>query len=173
MFQYFINGNDTELVSMDFDGVRTFTYQFPYLSEGDSVEFYFTYSDSLGNAYRIPEEGNYKFIYGQLDIYLNSKLRRVSSDYIISEVYPNPFIPAQHSFTTLAVKSSGSERLRITIIDASGQQVKLYETVTTKGENYFSWNGVTDRGIQCASGVYFYLISLGTKNYGRKMVLMK
>ena len=158
---------------MDFNGDKTFTYKFPDLLNGVVVEFHITYSDSLNNTYREPETGDYKFIYGQLNISSNLESNIKLADYTISQVYPNPFIPGQHLSATLAVNSSGGEQLRIAIIDASGQQVKLYETVTTEGENYFNWNGVSDRGIQCASGVYFYLVRMGTRNYGRKMILMK
>ena len=171
--QYFTNETSPDSVTMDFNGDKTFTYKFPDLLNGVVVEFHITYSDSLNNTYREPETGDYKFIYGQLNISSNLESNIKLADYTISQVYPNPFIPGQHLSATLAVNSSGGEQLRIAIIDASGQQVKLYETVTTEGENYFNWNGVSDRGIQCASGVYFYLVRMGTRNYGRKMILMK
>lgn len=171
--QLFVNGSNYEPVPMEFDGRRTFTYHFPLSSQDDEIEFYITYSDSSGNSFRTPSNGNYKFIYGQMDIALNLKLVNEYSDFIVSEVFPNPFIPDLYSFTTLAVKSSGNEKLRIAIIDASGQQVKVFETITIEGENYFDWNGISDNGKFCASGVYLYLVRLGSKNYGRKMVLIK
>jgi hypothetical protein len=162
-----------EPVQMEFDGERTFTYNLPHLPDGNTIEFYFTYTDSSNNSFREPQEESYKFIYGQLDVSLNLKLVKKFTDFIVSEVYPNPFVPALHPFTSLALKSSGNENLRITIIDASGQQVKLYETVTTEGENKFPWNGVSDLGRTCASGVYYFLIRMGENNYGRKMILLR
>jgi hypothetical protein len=54
-----------------------------------------------------------------------------------------------------------------------GQQVKIFETETIDGENYFDWNGISDRGLPSASGVYYYLIRLGDRDFGRKMVLLR
>ena len=167
------NGIDFTDVPMTFDDERTYTYKMPYLFDGDSVRFYFTYEDNLNNTFREPEDDNYKFIYGQLEVSLNLQIHRKFTDYIVSEVFPNPFQPASHSFTRLALKSSGNEKLRIAIIDVSGQQVKVFETITNEGENYFDWDGISDRGIPCASGVYYYLIRLGDRDFGRKMILIK
>lgn len=170
---YSVNGANSEPVQMDYNGNRTFNYIFPILTYGDSVEFYFAFSDSSGNSFRLPQRNNYKFAYGQLEIVLNLKLQPVTNSFLISEIYPNPFLPAETPFTRIAINSSGNEKLRVAIIDGSGQQVKVFETITTERTNYFSWDGISDRGILCASGVYYYLIRLGNENFGRKMILLK
>ena len=167
-----IAGIDFPEISMSLKN-DIFSSDLPFLVNGDEVSFYLTYSDSAGNTYREPDSREYGFYYGQLDISLNLPAEKKFTDYDVSEVYPNPFYPAIHNFTRLTVKSSGNEKLRVVVIDASGQQVIAYETETIEGENYFDWKGVSNLGINCASGAYFYLIHLGGKNFGRKMILLR
>jgi len=167
-----VNGNLPEPVPMEFDGERTYTFKLPYFFNGDVIQFYFTYSDSSNNSFREPVEKNYEIIYGQLEVSLNIPLERRFTDFAVSEVYPNPFVPFTHRFTRISLKSRGNEKLRITILDAVGQQVKLFEAETIDGENYFDWSGISDRGLTCASGVYYYLIRLGDRDFGRKMILL-
>jgi len=169
----FAEGHIFEPQEMEFDGERTYTFKLPYFFNGDVIQFYFAYSDSLNNSFREPAQKNYEIIYGQLEVSLNIPLERRFTDFTVSEVYPNPFIPFTHNFTRISLNSRGNEKLRITILDAVGQQVKLFETETIDGENYFDWNGISDRGLTCASGVYYYLIRLGDRDFGRKMVLLR
>ena len=161
------NGVDFADVPMVFDGERSYTFNFPYLFDGDIVQFYLTYSDGTNN-FREPLDDNYKFIYGQ-----HLQLKEKFTNFIVSDVYPNPFNPSLHSFTRLTVKSRGQQLLQISIIDGSGQQVKFFKTTTVDGDNHFDWDGHSDRGILCASGVYVYLIRLDDKDYGKKMILIR
>jgi len=167
------NGELIEPLEMEFDGERTYTFKLPYYFNGDVLQFYFTYSDSSSNSFREPAQKNYEMIYGQMEISLNLSLERRYTDFIVSEVFPNPFLPFTHNFTRLSLKSNGNEKLKITIFDGSGQRIKSFESETTDGENYFDWNGYSDRGLPCASGVYYYLIRLGNKDFGRKIILLR
>jgi flagellar hook assembly protein FlgD len=59
-------------------------------------------------------------------------------------------------------------------MDAIGQTVKvLFNGPAIAGKNTLAWNGKNDRGVKCASGVYYYILTLGGKNYGNKMVIIK
>ncbi|MGB5894562.1 MAG: S8 family serine peptidase [Ignavibacteriaceae bacterium] len=167
------NGQIFEPQEMEFDGEKTYTFKLPYFFNGDVIQFYFTYSDSSNNSFREPVQNNYEIIYGQLEVSLNIPLERRFTDFIVSDIYPNPFLPFTHNFTRVSLNSRGNEKLRITILDATGQQVKLLETETIDGENHFDWDGVSDRGLPCASGVYYYLIRKGENDYGRKMILLR
>jgi hypothetical protein len=167
------NGIDYTEAPMDFNEDNSYSYRFPFLFNREVVQFHFTYSDSSNISFREPENGTYKFIYGQLEVTLILQLEVKNTDIIVSETYPNPFVPSTHGFTRLSLNSTGNENLRITITDATGQQVKIYESVTIEGENYFDWHGISDRGLPCASGVYYYLIRMGDKDFGRKMILLR
>jgi hypothetical protein len=167
------DGHIFESQEMEINGESTYTFKLPYFFNGDVIQFYFTYSDSSNNSFREPVQKNYEIIYGQLEVSLNIPLEKRFTDFVVSDVYPNPFVPFINNFTRLSIKSRGNEKLRITILDAVGQRVKFFETETIDGENYFDWDGFSDRGLPCASGVYYYLIHLGDKDFGRKMILMK
>jgi hypothetical protein len=158
---------------MDYDGNLRYTYKLPFLFDGGSVDFYFSYSDLNGTAFREPASNNYKFYYGSLDISLNLQLKMAYTDYIVSEPYPNPFYPALSSFTSLSIKSSGNENLTIRIINPLGQQVGYYNTVTKDDENRFDWYGENGNGIPVASGAYYFLIDLNGKKFSRNLVLLR
>ena len=115
----------------------------------------------------------YKFYYGSLDISLNTELEKTFTDYVVSEPYPNPFNPAQSTFTSISIKSMGNENLTIKIIDPLGQQVGYYNSITIDDENRFDWYGTNERGVPLASGVYYFLIDLNSKQYSRNLVLLR
>lgn len=170
---YSTNGFDYIEKQMEFDGNLKFSLKFPYLFNDELVDFYFTYEDNTGTAFRDPASSNYRFYYGSLDISLNTDLNRTYTDYLVSEPYPNPFYPSQSTFTSISLKSSGNENLTIRIIDPLGQQVGFYNTVTIDGENRFDWYGKNDNGLQLASGVYYFLIDLNDKKFSRNIVLLR
>jgi subtilisin family serine protease len=150
-----------------------FVFEFPEIAIGQEINFYFTYKDSISGAViRNPEQGNYTFIYGQLKIYRNL-LRPDNYQFVISEPYPNPFLPFKHSFVKFNYRSNGPGTLKGVIIDATGQKVKQYDMPVQKGEFSLEWDGYSDNGVLCASGVYYFLVTLNGREYGRKFVLLK
>lgn len=158
---------------MDFDGSLRYTYQFPFLFNDDLVRFYITYEDNNSNSFRDPQNNYYSFYYGSLDIGLNLEPDQTYSDYAVSEPFPNPFYPEIYSFTSVSIKSNGNEKLNIRIIDPLGQQVLLYNSITTDGLNRFDWLGEQDNGLPVASGVYYLLIDLDGKKHSRNLVLLR
>ncbi|HSW55638.1 MAG TPA: S8 family serine peptidase, partial [Ignavibacteriaceae bacterium] len=147
---YSTNGVDYTEKQMEFDDSLKYTFKLPYFFNDELVDFYFTYEDNTGASFRDPVSNNYKFYYGSLDISLNTALNRTYSDYKVSEPYPNPFNPLQSTFTSLSIKSNGNENLTIRIIDALGQQVVFYNTITVDGENKFDWYGKNENGVPMA-----------------------
>ena len=170
---YSTNRVDYTSKQMDYDGDLLYTYKLPFLFDGESVDFYFSYSDLNGTAFREPASNNYKFYYGSLDISLNLQLKMAYTDYIVSEPYPNPFYPVLNTFTSLSIKSLGNENLTIRIINPLGQQVGYYNTVTKDDENRFDWYGENGNGIPVASGAYYFLIYLNGKKFSRNLVLLR
>lgn len=145
-------------------GDYDFTYTFPLRNNGDLVEFSIVYSDSQNNNFILPQSGKFKFTYGSDIISLNLDIQTPRSDYEVSDFYPNPFIPAQHRTTRINYYSTGKELFKLMLIDGAGQKVKEISLI---GENHFEWDGYSDRGFTCASGVYYALIQLGEKNMAR------
>jgi serine protease AprX len=169
---YSIDGTNFTETSPTVDRIFRFSFDVPYYSQGQDIQFYFTYSDSNNTPYREPAVKNYMMKYGSLYISLNLAIP-VETDYIVSEPYPNPFLPVKHKSVRLNYKSSGNEIFKMAIIDGAGQKVKEFNEVSTQGVNVVEWNGYSDRGYLCASGVYYLLIQLGGKEYGRKLILLK
>lgn len=155
------------------DDSLSYTFSFPQLTFGKDIKFHITYSDNLNNNYRSPEQGEYRFEYGFNIISLNIAMTNDIDYDVVSDFYPNPFIPANNKKVKLNFISSGKELFKIIIIDASGQQVFENNLLTTTGENIFEWDGISNHGYMVASGVYFALIQFQGKQFGKKLVLLK
>jgi hypothetical protein len=170
---YSTSGENYFEESMQFDGQYSYKFLFPYLFNGDLVSFYITYSDLNNKIFRDPFEDVYKFFYGQLDIQLNLDLKKKYTDFIVSDPFPNPFIPQNQLETYIDVKSDGNESLRVTIINALGQQVKTLNLTTSAGTNRIVWMGYSENGTPVASGAYYFLIDLNGVKYSRNLILLR
>lgn len=160
-------------ISMNQINDYTFTFSVPQLINGKKVKFHFTYSDSTNQDFRLPEYGDYEFNFGSLIISENPK-QTINFDFDeITDFFPNPFLPNSQKTTKFIFKSSGNELFKVSIIDGAGQKVVDKSFYTTPGDNYFEWNGFSDRGYLCASGVYYALIQFNGKEFGKKLVLLK
>lgn len=170
---YSTNGVSYTEKQMEFDGDFKYSFKFPYLFNDELVDFYFTYLNNNDTTFINPQNGSYRFYYGSLEISLNTELEKTFTDYVVSEPYPNPFNPAQSTFTSISIKSLGNENLIIRIIDPLGQQVEYYNSITVDDENRYDWYGTNERGVPLASGVYYFLIDLNGKQYSRNLVLLR
>jgi len=164
-----------EAIPMTKSGDYDFTYTFPIKSNGELVEFTIMFSDSQNNNYTLPQSGKYKFNYGTDIIALNLDAPSLPNYGDVSDFFPNPFVPANHKYVSFHYYTKGNEILNVAIIDGSGQKVKEFKFTTSEFAGYypFEWDGIADRGYLCASGVYYALIQLGGKEYGKKLVLLK
>ncbi len=154
---------------MNYDGNLKYSYSVFLYGQGQDIKFYFTYNDSSGNQFREPEQNEYKFKYGSLNVSLNyDPVVPVSYD-ILSQNYPNPF----NSSTRINFIARANEKAELIIIDAIGQKVKVLSTITNEGENTFLWNGTNEFNVQAASGVYYYILRMGGREYAKKMILLK
>lgn len=159
----------------NFNTFKDDTYEFilPGFSSGKRIEFYFTYQDTAGRNIRVPAEKNYRMNYGSLNISLNLNLTQNNSDYVVSDVYPNPFLPMKNKVVKINYRSSGGEPFKLSIIDAAGRLVKEISHFSSPGENIIEWDGTNDEKILCSSGVYYFLVNLNGKLFGKKLVLLK
>ena len=68
--------------------------------------------------------------------------------------------------------SNGNAKL--IVYNILGQKIKtLYNGVAYAGTNTVSWNGRNENGELCSSGVYFYKLNIGGKNYFNKLMIVK
>ena len=162
------NSNFSE-ADMNSENAFAFKTQMPSFSLNQEVNFYFTFTDENGNMHRDPQGRNYSMRYGDLKISLNIALS-APADYVLSNNYPNPF----NSSTTISFISEGTFPAELVIYDALGRKVKtLFNGTAFTGTNRLSWDGRTSRGLQAASGIYFYSLNLNGKVYSKKMLFLK
>lgn len=171
VMNYSTDGINFNQIMPGFEGTFRYGFNFPSFAFGRNIQFYFTYKDSANNDIREPLNKNYQFNYGDLDISLNVAETNFN-DYIVSDPFPNPFLPAEHKNVRINFKSAGNELFKMAIIDGSGQKVKEISKLSTIGNNFVEWDGFSNHGYLCASGVYYLLIQLGGKEYGKKMILL-
>ncbi|MBL8026808.1 MAG: T9SS type A sorting domain-containing protein [Fibrobacteres bacterium] len=71
---------------------------------------------------------------------------------------PNPFNPSCRIHFTLAEQS----HIRVAVYDAKGRMVrKLKNGIQNAGTHVLTWNGNSSEGTACASGLYFFHLTVG------------
>ncbi|MCL4707193.1 right-handed parallel beta-helix repeat-containing protein [bacterium] len=92
------------------------------------------------------------------------------TDYELSQNYPNPFNPT----TTISFALPEAGTVSLSIYNMSGQLVKqLVAREMSAGRHNVVWDATDARGARVASGVYLYVIKMGSFTSQRKLVLMK
>ncbi|HED37046.1 MAG TPA: T9SS type A sorting domain-containing protein, partial [Ignavibacteria bacterium] len=168
---YTINNNKNFITEKpSFDGKLKYIYTFPSLPKGELISFYYTYTDNAGTNYRVPKNDFYNFSSGDWRIIVNVPSELIPDNYILSQNYPNPF----NGYTYINFVSKSVQHAKVMIFNLLGQKIDvLFNGDTIVGENIISWDGKYQNGTTCASGVYFYVLSMGGKQYVNKMVFQK
>ncbi len=92
---------------------------------------------------------------------------RPAPSFHLHQNYPNPF----NAQTLIAYSVSGPANMSLEIFDILGRQVKHVEQYLTEAGNlYLNWDGCTNKGQTCASGIYFYRLRIGGATKMKKMV---
>jgi choice-of-anchor C domain-containing protein len=93
-----------------------------------------------------------------------------SAQFLLKASYPNPFNPS----TTIPYVIPETAFTRLAIYDAQGRLVKkLVNGIKQKGEHKTVWNGISDRGKEAASGIYFVRLESRGRVRTHKIVLLK
>jgi hypothetical protein len=152
-----------------------YSFHLPIHNNGDILKFFISYSDSLNNAIIIPESGHYSFSYGSDIINYHLETVTPAGNYEVSDFYPNPFSPLNIGKISFNYHTTGDEKFKVVISDVTGQKVSEFSSTTNSNPGFytFNWNGYSNQGYFCASGVYLALIQIGDKLYGRKFILLK
>ncbi len=89
----------------------------------------------------------------------------------LSQAYPNPFNPV----TKIAYSVKQAGPVKIEVYNVAGKVVRtLLDTELDAGDSgYVVWDGTSDTGEKCASGVYFYRIAAPGFTEAKKMVMLK
>ncbi len=91
--------------------------------------------------------------------------------FTLEQNYPNPFNPS----TTIRFSLEKSANVNLTIFNVLGQKVRtLANGKFTPGAQQVVWDGRNDAGLEAASGVYYYRITVDNNlTRTRKMVLLR
>jgi len=90
--------------------------------------------------------------------------------YKLNPVYPNPFNPS----TTISFQVPELVPVKAVVYNMLGQKVKtLIDRPMQAGNHHVVWNGVSEKGMTVASGVYFLNFEAGDFHKMQKMVLIK
>jgi hypothetical protein len=94
----------------------------------------------------------------------------VPSGYVLEQNYPNPFNPT----TQILFNLPNNERVTLTIYNLIGQKIAtLVDGTLSAGSHVVTWNGRDSRGMQLASGVYFYRLESPGFTAARRMLMLK
>lgn len=90
--------------------------------------------------------------------------------YQLHQNYPNPFNPE----TAISYSLAKNSTVTLTVFNVMGQKIRtLIDTEQPAGRYTARWNGLNNRGLKVASGVYFYRIQAGDFSRIHKMLLLK
>ncbi|HEX2984738.1 MAG TPA: S8 family serine peptidase [Ignavibacteriales bacterium] len=136
--------------------------------------FYVTYKDSSGGEHREPDNPYYYAINSNdntiTPIDTLGRNQNLPSGYALDNNYPNPF----NSYTRIIFYSIAEDYAELYISDILGRRVRtLYKDKAIIGENKTVWDGKSDNGYLCSSGIYYYTLKIADKEYSKKMVLVK
>lgn len=155
--------------AMNYDGSLTYTFDFPFFANQQTVYFYFTFKDSLGESFREPLSEAYQFFYGNLIITSSSANTVPPEDFYLGQNYPNPFPNPSNPATIIKYQVPGEEFVTFKLYDILGNEIRTYVNGIQKGGKY----EVHIDSSEMASGVYFYQLSIGNFSSARKMLVLK
>jgi len=84
---------------------------------------------------------------------------------------PNPLLPGAAGTIRFSLAERGPARIEV--LDVSGRLVDvIVDAVLDAGDHQALWHGTTSEGRRVASGVYFYHMKTGTREFARKLVVV-
>ncbi len=97
-------------------------------------------------------------------------IRQGVQNFRLLGAYPNPFNPC----TRIRYALPASRRVQIKIYDINGRLVRtLADSNQPAGLHSLVWNGKSDSGTSCPSGIYFLRIGQAPKSKSIKLILLK
>ncbi|MEW6556360.1 MAG: S8 family serine peptidase [Elusimicrobiota bacterium] len=117
--------------------------------------------------------------WGRLNVYkaLSGNLATAWTAPLKVKNYPNPFYPRKHEFVTIRLpeKYRGSE-FNVTIYNLAAMPVRYLKHITNEisvDNGLAVWDGKNDNGDLVASGLYYYVVDIGSKKVRGKITLIK
>lgn len=166
---YFTNTEGPFEGNMYFDGNLRFNFDFPVFTNGNAVNFYFSFRDSSVGDLREPSGETYRFVYGDPLISSNSSDPIPPADFYLEQNFPNPFPTPSNPSTKILYQVPEEGFVTLKIFDILGNEVRtVVNEVQQRGRYTISINSS-----DLASGVYIYQLRVGIFGWVRKMVVLK
>lgn len=101
---------------------------------------------------------------------IDKKASSPITDFRLEQNFPNPFNPT----TTIAFNLPKAAQVRLSVFDLQGRKVHtLVNQSMPAGRHQAKWDGTNDSGNKVTSGVYLYMLKVGTFKQTKKMILMQ
>lgn len=98
------------------------------------------------------------------------KEESLPATFVLYQNYPNPFNPS----TKIEFSLPHGAQVQLDVYNVSGKRVKrLIDKQLASGHWSILWNGEDNKGIEVASGVYFYRLKTSQYTQTRKMVIIR
>lgn len=91
-------------------------------------------------------------------------------------VYPNPFLPPEHTWIRFQVPRGGGQPVGLYVYSSSMELVYFGDQFINQsgfGFPYVSWDGRSQEGIPVSSGIYFYVVNSGTQVFNGKFSVLR
>jgi hypothetical protein len=125
----------------------------------------YSHGDGTDNDY-----ATIKYVQTPGDVKDETGNRERPSEFALSQNYPNPFNQSTEIEFTLGKSGFAS----LNIYDILGRKVRsLVSEHLSSGYKSVLWDGRDDKGLEVASGIYFYRIEAGPHTVTNRMVLLK
>lgn len=94
------------------------------------------------------------------------------ADFLLDQNYPNPF--NSQTVIRFHLSQNGTQMVALKIYDVRGREVvTLTNQHLSPGIYQFPWAGKNNQGQAVTSGVYYYVLTVGTHQEMRKMTLIQ
>ncbi len=92
------------------------------------------------------------------------------STFNLYQNFPNPFNPE----TEIRYNLPKGTNIQLTVYNLLGQRIRtLVNEYQNAGHKSIHWDGKDEKGIEVASGIYFYLLKGGEYKQSKKMILLR
>jgi hypothetical protein len=106
-------------------------------------------------------------------VYEDPDNTEIPKSHLIVNHYPNPFNPSVTINFTIPYDLTNS-LTELVVYDITGQKIKTLVNDVLQSGNYFTrWDATTDNGSGVSSGIYFYVLNVGSRQVSGKMIYQK
>lgn len=109
----------------------------------------------------------------RVDVPLKSDIPDDRIPSVSTFAYPNPFSPAADGFVRIKYELTKADLVEIRIFDFGMNLVKTLPWGSGIGTNEARWDGMSDRGIRVANGVYFYEVRSDGRGFRGKILVIE